>query len=85
MIGAIYTSVKQNEWHGLLPLLVALLVIFILDLLRCTGRLHFDGEPDRCGASAHTMSTTFSSFHLLKQGKSHERNNDTPFTQEVTV
>jgi hypothetical protein len=29
--------VKQNEWHGLLPPLVALLGIFILDLLAALG------------------------------------------------
>ena len=28
---------KQNEWHGLLPPLVALLGIFILDLLAALG------------------------------------------------
>lgn len=37
MIGAIYLSVKQNEWHGLLPPRVALLGICILDLLAALG------------------------------------------------
>ena len=33
MIGAIYLSVKQNEWHGFLPPLAALPGIFNLDRL----------------------------------------------------
>ena len=37
MIGAIYLSAKQNEWHGLLPPLAVLLGIFILDLLAALG------------------------------------------------
>ncbi|MEP6890532.1 MAG: hypothetical protein ABI955_07545, partial [Nitrospirota bacterium] len=130
MIGAIYLSAKQNEWHGLLPLLAALLGIFILDLPAALGTAVLMGfvlppwfvhrlaiKPDislplltlmsllrthviaagyflsppgmgtfiltvnrAMGAvpSAHTMSTTYYSYHLLKQGKSHERNNDPP-------